>query len=183
MHDGETPDQREDEPAASEGSEAPEPGGTPRTARPAGGGFGASLRRLAKAAGEVAEAGAREAGARARDASEGARPEAERLARRARAAAEAARPHLERGARDAARYVREHDDDIRRAAKRSASVTARLAADLATPGPLRPAVHAFEDELRTKHPNVARPPDPLAPEDTDDPEQPDGGARPSTRSP
>jgi hypothetical protein len=61
----------------------------------------------------------------AQHAAEQARPEAQRLARQARAAAEAARPHLERAGREAGRYVREHDEELRRAAITGAEVAAR----------------------------------------------------------
>lgn len=69
-----------------------------------------------------------------------ARPEAERLAKQARAAAEAARPHIERAGQDAVRYVREHDTEIKEAAKAGARITARRA----VPVPFRPVVDALD---------------------------------------
>lgn len=69
-----------------------------------------------------------------------ARPEAERLAKQARAAAEAARPHIERAGQDAVRYVREHDTEIKQAARTGARITAMRA----VPAPFRPVVNALD---------------------------------------
>ena len=142
--------------------------------------FGALGRRAVRAARGVgkgarqqrpaAERAAREAGEQLRRAAEAARPRAEQLARQAKDAAEAARPRVERAAHDAAGqardYTREHGDDIRRAAGRAA----RGAARGLTPRPLRPAVEAFEEELRSSEQST---PDEAAATATDDAEQPD----------
>ncbi len=119
--------------------------------------LGAALRSFArsaqKATREVARAvqphvtqAARRASEEARHAAEVARPHAEEFARQARAAAEAARPRAEQAARDTARYAREHEEDLRRAGANGA----RAAARVVTPRPLRPAIDAFEEELRSK---------------------------------
>jgi hypothetical protein len=84
-----------------------------------------------------------------------ARPEAERLARQARAAAEAARPHVERAGRDAARYVREHDQEI----KDAATAGARIAAMRAVPVPFRPVVDALGASQPRPPLRAAPPPD------------------------
>jgi ABC-type transporter Mla subunit MlaD len=111
--------------------------------------FGASLRRLAQAAGEAADTGLHEASRQAQRAAEAARPEAERLARQAKDAIDAARPHVERAAEQARDYVVEHEEELKRAAQRGA----RVAADAATPRVLRPAVRAAEQELRQPQPD------------------------------
>ena len=89
-----------------------------------------------------------DAGEQLKRAVDAAKPELERLADQTKAAAQAAAPRVERTAREAvgrtADYVREHDRELRSAAGR----TAKQAARAATPRPLRPAVDAFEDELR-----------------------------------
>ena len=130
------------------------------------------IRKSARRQRPAAERAAREAGEQVRRAAEAARPRAERLARQAKDAAEAARPRVERAARDAADqardYTREHGDDIRRAAGRAA----RGAARGLTPRPLRPAVDAFEEELRTGERPAA-----------DDAEQPDAGQPPPEPGP
>ena len=119
----------------------------------------AKLARGARASAEerrpAAEHAAREARERLRRAAEAAAPEMERIARRARAAVETARPHVEaakphvqQAAQDAVdrtrQYAREHEQEIRRAAGRAGRVAARGV----TPAPLRPAVDAFEQELK-----------------------------------
>jgi hypothetical protein len=124
-------------PADADASSAPEsPPETPS--------LGSSLRRFARAAGEVADAGLHEASRQARRAADAARPEAERLAKQAKAALDASRPHVERAAGQARDYVVEHEEELKRAAGRGA----RVAADAATPRILRPAVKAAEEELR-----------------------------------
>ena len=104
--------------------------------------LGAALRSFARSA----QKAARRASEEARHAAEVARPHAEEFARQARAAAEAARPRAEQAARDTARYAREHEEDLRRAGANGA----RAAARVVTPRPLRPAIDAFEEELRSK---------------------------------
>lgn len=89
----------------------------------------------------------------ARAAARTAQPEAERLAKQARDAAEAARPHVQRAAGDAAeraaRFLQEHDQEI----KRAASTGARIVAYRSTPAYLRPIVSAAtEDLLRSSAP-------------------------------
>ena len=114
---------------------------------PSGSGRGSlrdALRGLRRAASEVADAGAEEA----RKLAEAARPEIERRAKQAKAAADAARPHVEQKARAASEYVRQHQEEIVRASKRGAEVAASGAARAITPGPLRPALDAMEQELR-----------------------------------
>ena len=131
------PDTPADDGSAAQDAERPAP-------RPARSSFRDALRGLSRAASEVAESGAEEA----RRLAEAARPEVERRAKQAKAAADAARPHVEQRARDATKYVREHQDDIVRASKRGAQVAGSTAARTVTPGPLRPAVDAMEQELR-----------------------------------
>ncbi|MDA1010144.1 MAG: hypothetical protein O2888_01575 [Chloroflexi bacterium] len=82
---------------------------------------------------------ARRARALGEEAAREARPELERLARSARAAADAARPHVERAGRSA---VREHDGELKRAAR----ITGEVAAQRLMPAPLRPFVAAMEAE-------------------------------------
>jgi hypothetical protein len=83
---------------------------------------------------------ARRAVALGEEAAREARPEAERLAQQARAAAEAARPRIEEAGRQAIRYVRDHDEEIKRAAIVAGEITARQV----MPARLRPIVHAIE---------------------------------------
>ena len=145
------PDPPEEQPPADEPEDvertSPEPS-APEPSAPEPPSLGASLRRLAQAAGEAADAGIQEASRQALRAAEAARPEAERLAKQAKSALDAARPHAERAASQARDYVVEHEDELKRAAGRGA----RIAADAATPRVLRPAVRAAEDELRKPKP-------------------------------
>jgi len=93
--------------------------------------IGRLIGRTAHRARELGEEAAREA-----------RPEAERLAHATRDAVERARPLVEQAGRDAVRYVREHDQEIKRIARVSAEVTAHQV----MPGRLRPIVAALEAE-------------------------------------
>ena len=118
-----------------------------RLARDARRGAGAAMQ-VARERRPAAEQAVHDAGEQLKRAIDVAKPEVERLAGQTKAAAQAAAPRVERTARQAAGrtadYVREHEREIRPAAGR----TARQAARAATPRPLRPAVDAFEDELR-----------------------------------
>ena len=115
----------------------------PRQRKPASS-FGGALRGLARVAGFAAAAGHEEA----RRLADAARPEVERRVKQAKAAAVAATPHIKQAATDATEYVREHQDEIRRGAKRGAGVVADQAVRTVTPRPLRPAIDAMKDELR-----------------------------------
>lgn len=75
-------------------------------------------------------------------AAQDARPEVERIARSARAAADTIRPRVEQAGRSAIQYVRDHDADIKRAARISAEVTAHQVMPLK----LRPIVAAIESD-------------------------------------
>jgi hypothetical protein len=110
--------------------------GAARTAR--------KLQREAEERRPGAERAAHDAAERLRKAAEAAKPEVERLARNAKAAADAALPHIERVAKDAIDYTREHQDEIKGAAGKAGRVAARGI----TPAPLRPAIDAFEEELK-----------------------------------
>jgi hypothetical protein len=110
--------------------------GAARTAR--------KLQREAEERRPGAERAAHDAAERLRKAAEAAKPEVERLARNAKAAADAALPHIERVAKDAVDYTREHQDEIKGAAGKAGRVAARGV----TPAPLRPAIDAFEEELK-----------------------------------
>ena len=101
-------------------------------------------RRVAEEQRPAAERAARDAGGQLRRAASAARPEAERLAKQARAAADATLPHIERAGRDAVGYAREHQQELGRAAIHAGRATAHAV----TPPLLRPAVDAFEREIR-----------------------------------
>jgi hypothetical protein len=140
MQDEHTPDPRRNEPAepdhltepaaqSAEQPRAPRADELPERMQEVAGRLGRMLGRSvqrARAAGEEA----------ARDA----RPEVERLARSARSAAETARPHVEQAGRSAIQYVRDHNDEIKRAAR----VGAELTAHQVLPMRLRPIVAAVE---------------------------------------
>lgn len=117
--------------------------------------FGDAFRGLARVAGFAAAAGNEEA-RRLADAS---RPEVERRVRQAKAAAVAATPHLKQAATDATEYVREHQDEIRRGARRGAGVVADQAVRAVTPRPLRPAINAMKDELGKQPKTTSEAPD------------------------
>ena len=106
--------------------------------------LGQGAERVGRALGRFA----RKARATGKELAREARPEAERLARQARIAADAARPHLERAGREAVKYAREHEDEIKQAARTGAEVTARRAIPL----PLRPIVDAVEQDRRRRPP-------------------------------
>lgn len=91
---------------------------------------------------------ARKARAAGEEIAREARPEADQLVKRARAAADAARPHVVRAGREAAQYAREHQDEIKDAARTGAAFTARRAVPL----PLRPIVEAVEADRRRRPP-------------------------------
>ena len=146
---------REEAPAPREGEHADPAEEAPGTATE-GPSLGEALRQLVQTAQgtarEVTDAArphvaqaARRAGDEARRAAEAAQPHAEELSRRARDAMRAARPVAEQALRDTARYTREHEEELRRAAAAGASAAARVA----TPPHLRPALDAFERGLRT----------------------------------
>lgn len=119
---------------------------------------------------------ARTARARAR----AAQPEAERLARQARDAAEAAMPHVRRAGREAAaragQFVRENQDDIRRATTTGAGLAAGRSPVL------RPVIFAVADEVTRKVAGfaetsttddpAAQPPVDPAPDSPSEPEPP-----------
>lgn len=123
------PDSNRD--ANTDTGSAPAPNAAGRDWEATGARVGGALGRFARRALSAGEQAARDA-----------RPEAERLAQKARAAAEAARPHVERVGRDAVRYARDHEDELKRAARVGAEFTARNAIPL----PLRPVVDAIEAE-------------------------------------
>ena len=114
----------------------------------------ASAREEAERRRPAAEQAAKDALGAMREAAERAKPEAERLAREAARKGEvlgkALKPQVSRVAQDAAEFAREHEDELRGAAGSAARTAARTAARGATPAPLRPAVDAFERELRRK---------------------------------
>ena len=141
----------------SDGPKQPPDGGAdrpPRNRKPASS-LGSALRSLARAAGEAAAAGGEEA----RRLAEAAGPEVERRARQAKAAAEATTPHIKQAAADATEYVREHQAEIRRGARRGAGLVANQAVRTITPGPLRPAIDAMKDELREQPETTSEQPD------------------------
>ena len=128
---------------------------TPPPKRNSTSSFGGALRDLARVAGEAAAAG----GAEARRLADAARPEVERRAKQAKAAAGSATPHIKQVAADATEYVREHQDEIRRGARRGAGVVADQAVRAVTPRPLRPAINAMKDELREQPKTTSEAPD------------------------
>ena len=91
----------------------------------------------------------------------------ERLAKQAKAAADAATPHVKQAAAGATDYVREHQDEIRRGAKRGAGVVADQAVRTVTPGPLRPAIDAMKDELREQPDETSEEPEPTTDEQSE----------------
>lgn len=164
----------------------PEPGQeTPRDWERTVSRIGGVLGRFAQRARDVGEQAARDArpeverlAQRAKAAAEDARPEAERLAqltaRRAKAAADAARPHVERAGRDAVRYARDHEDELKRAARVGAGFTARRVIPL----PLIPIVDAMQAEaMRRPAPLLDDRADRLGVEAVGDP-APDGESSP-----
>ena len=127
--------------------------------------LGGALRGLARAASEAAAVGGQEA----RRLAETARPEVERRAKQAKVAAEAATPRVKQAAADATDYVREHQDELRRGARRGAGVIADQAVRAVTPRPLRPAIDAMKDELREQPETTSEAPDETAePDETRD---------------
>ena len=112
-----------------------------------------TAREVADAARPRVEQAARRAGDEARRAAEAAQPHADELSRRARNAMRSARPVAERALRDTARYTKEHEQELRRAAAAGAGAAARVA----TPPHLRPALDAFERGLRSGEEATAPP--------------------------
>ena len=120
--------------------------------------LGDALRGLARAASEAATTGGQEA----RRLAETARPEVERRAKQAKAAVDAATPHVKQATADATDYVREHQDELRRGARRGAGVIADQAVRAVTPRPLRPAIDAIKNESRAQPATTAEAPDETA---------------------
>lgn len=113
--------------------------------------LGDMLRGLARAATVAAGAGSEET----KRLAEAAKPEVERRAKQLRVAAETAAPHLRQAAEDAVDYVRDHQQELRRGAKRGAGIVAEQAVRTVTPAPLRPAIQAMKDELQTPDQSAA----------------------------
>ena len=109
------------------------------------------------------------------EAARDARPEVERLARSARSAAEVARPHVEQAGRSAIQYVRDHNDDIKRAAR----VGAELTAHQVLPMQLRPIVAAVEADRWRRTPYRDNRTDAQAPSS----DAPSGGVTPEHPQP